>query len=205
MFTGLIEACGAICGIEPSGPGIRLTIAAIRFFDSLAIGDSVSIDGCCLTMVSRDHDRASFEAGPETLQRTNLRRLTIGSQVNLERATSVGSPLGGHLVTGHIDAVGIVTERVDSGDWSDVWFRVPRSLTRQMACKGSVAVDGVSLTLVNVRDDQFSVALIPHTLSMTTLGRLRDGDEVNVESDILAKYVERQLINSGVIRREGSN
>ena len=201
MFTGLIEACGDVVGIEPSGPGKRLTIAAAKFFDKLSIGASVAINGCCLTLVARDRNRASFEAGEETLRRTNLGRLAIGTPVNLERATSAGSPLGGHLVTGHIDAVGCLSRRTDSGDWSEAWIKVPEYLTRQMAGKGSVAVDGVSLTLVDVRDDTFSVALIPHTMSATTLGRLKLGDQVNVETDILAKYVERQLVVAGVIRK----
>ena len=205
MFTGLIEACGTICGIEPCGPGKRLTIAATRFFDRLSTGDSVAINGCCLTLVAGDRERASFEAGEETLRRTSLGQLAIGTTVNLERATCAGSPLGGHLVTGHIDGVGALSQRIESGAWADAWITVPEKLTRQMACKGSVAVDGVSLTLVDVRDNKFSVALIPHTMSVTTLGRLKIGDLVNVETDILAKYVERQLVTAGVIRPSGPN
>jgi riboflavin synthase len=127
------------------------------------------------------------------LQRTNLGELRAASSINLERSLRVGDRLGGHYVTGHIDALGALDERIDSGDWSTFWFRVPRALTRQMASKGSVAVDGVSLTLVEVEDERFSVALIPHTLAVTTLGKLQPGDRVNIETDVLAKYVERQI------------
>lgn len=135
----------------------------------------------------------SFDAGEETLSRTNLGELEQGSGVNLETSLKLGDDLGGHLVTGHIDAVGMVDERKDDAEWSKIWFRVPAVLTRQMASKGSVAVDGVSLTLVDVDQERFSVALIPHTLKVTTLGLRRVGDRVNIETDILAKYVERQL------------
>jgi riboflavin synthase len=135
----------------------------------------------------------TFEAGDETLSRTNLGRLATGSRVNLERSLQVGDRLGGHLVAGHVDAQGTLLKRRDERDWSSMVFRVPQRLMRQMASKGSVAVDGVSLTLVIVESDHFSVALIPHTLKQTTLGELAIGDAVNIETDLLAKYVERQL------------
>lgn len=199
MFTGLIEARGTVCGIEPTGPGKRLTISAAGFFAAMAIGESVAISGCCLTIVACDADRASFDAGQESLGRTTLGRLAVGGHVNLERATAAGRPLGGHIVTGHVDGVGTVVRRIDSGEWSDVWIRVPAELARQMASKGSVAVNGVSLTLVDVRAEQFSVALIPHTLATTTLERVNVGDDVNIETDILAKYVQRQLAAAGLI------
>jgi riboflavin synthase len=157
------------------------------------IGDSIAINGCCLTVVARDGDVLAFEAGSETLSRTNLGRLAIGSRVNLERSLKVGDRLGGHFVSGHVDALGTLERRVAEGPWAFLWFRVPEMLTRQMASKGSIAVDGVSLTLVDVTANSFSVALIPHTLSVTTLGRLQPGDAVNIETDLLAKYVERQL------------
>ena len=135
----------------------------------------------------------AFEAGPETLSRTNLGELSPGDRVNLETSLKVGDALGGHLVTGHIDAVGTIDARTDDAEWSTMWFRVPRDLTRQMASKGSVAVDGVSLTLVDVEDDRFSVALIPHTLARHHARPPPAGDRVNLETDILAKYVQRQL------------
>ena len=134
-----------------------------------------------------------FEAGPETLQKTTLGQLAEGDRVNLETSLKLGDTLGGHLVSGHVDGVGSVDERHDDDEWSTFWIRVPGELTRQMASKGSVAVDGVSLTLVEVEDERFSVALIPHTLAVTTLGFRKPGDPVNLETDLLAKYVERQL------------
>ena len=135
----------------------------------------------------------SFQAGEETLSRTNLGELAPGDVVNLEQSLRAGDPIGGHYVTGHIDAVGTVDARHDDADWCTMWFRAPAAQLAQMASKGSVAVDGVSLTLVDVEDDRFSVALIPHTLSLTTLGRRKVGDRVNIETDVLAKYVQRQL------------
>jgi riboflavin synthase len=162
-------------------------------FAGAAVGDSIAINGCCLTVVGVEHGQLSFDAGPETLQRTNLGELLPGSPVNLEPSLHLGASLGGHLVTGHIDGVGTVARRIDDADWSTLWFGAPESLMRQMASKGSVAVDGVSLTLVDVEADQFSVALIPHTLKVTTLGTRSPGDRVNLETDVLAKYVERQL------------
>jgi len=193
MFTGLVEQLGTIDDVRPEGPGVRLLVRAPQMAKRTGIGDSIAINGCCLTVVANDGQALAFEAGSETLSRTNLGHLAKGSQVNLERSLQVGDRLGGHFVTGHIDAIGTLDERRDEGQWSLVWFRVPSRLTRQMASKGSIAVDGVSLTLVDVEDERFSVALIPHTLSVTTLGRLKIGDAVNIETDLLAKYVERQV------------
>lgn len=193
MFTGLVETLGMVTRLEPIGPGVRLNVRSSVVADGTQIGDSVAINGCCLTVVAIRGDEMSFEAGSETLSRTNLGKLIVGSDVNLERSLKVGDRLGGHYVTGHIDAVGALDARRKEGDWSFLWFRVPRELTRQMASKGSIAVDGVSLTLVDVEDERFSVALIPHTLAATTLGKLAVGDAVNVETDVLAKYVARQM------------
>lgn len=193
MFAGIVEELGRIDEVRPAEPGCRLIVDVRTVADGTRLGDSVSINGCCLTVVRIDGTRLEFDAGPETLQRTNLGDLVAGSQVNLERSLSIGDRLGGHFVTGHIDAVGSVVERIDDNDWSTFWFRVPQRLTRQMASKGSVAVDGISLTLVDVAEDRFSVALIPHTLQVTTLGRKNHGDAVNIETDLLAKYVQRQL------------
>lgn len=193
VFTGLVQSLARVEALTPEGPGVRLVIHDEGIAARAAIGDSVAINGCCLTVVQLNAGDLSFEAGPETLQRTNLGRLLPGSYVNLESSLRLGDSLGGHLVTGHIDAVGRLEERSDDGPWCTLWFAVPRELTRQMASKGSITVDGVSLTLVEVTSDRFSVALIPHTLSATTLGSLQVGDEVNLETDVLAKYVERQL------------
>jgi riboflavin synthase len=197
MFTGLVEALGTIDDVLRQGPGVRLMVSAAEIAADAAIGDSIAINGCCLTVVAREGDRLEFEAGSETLGRTNLGRLAKGSPINLERSLRVGDRLGGHFVSGHIDALATLEQRRDEGPWSFLWFRVPAGLTRQMASKGSVAVDGVSLTLVDVEAERFSVALIPHTLSVTTLGRLQVGDFVNIETDLLAKYVQQQLRPEG--------
>lgn len=167
------------------------------------VGASIANNGCCLTVVEVDGDLLSFQAGEETLSRTNLGQLQPGDRLNLETSLRMGEEIGGHLVTGHIDGLATVDERIDNAEWSTIWFRVPPHLTRQMASKGSVAVDGVSLTLVDVEEERFSVALIPHTLSVTTLGLRKVGDTVNIETDVLAKYVERQLEGSG-FRGQGS-
>jgi riboflavin synthase len=193
VFTGLVQSLGIVQQLAAEGPGMRLTVADAAMADEARIGDSIAINGCCLTAVDVRQGAVAFEAGPETLQRTNLGQLKQGDRVNLEASLSVGDPLGGHLVTGHIDGVGALAAREDQADWSTMWFRMPRELARQMASKGSVAVDGVSLTLVAVEAERFSVALIPHTMKVTTLGLRRVGDAVNLETDVLAKYVERQL------------
>jgi riboflavin synthase len=193
MFTGLIEALATVVELQPEPPGMRLTIEVPPSIDDAKIGDSITLNGCCLTVVAASANRRSFQAGEETLRRTNLGRLRLGSRLNIERSLRAGDRLGGHFVTGHIDGLGTLDTRTDEGDWSAFWFRAPKELTRQMASKGSIAVDGVSLTLVDVDPDRFSVALIPHTLSATTLGSLKPGDTVNLETDVLAKYVERQL------------
>ena len=193
MFTGLVQSLAEVRALTPEGPGVRLVVRDKAIADGSKLGDSIAINGCCLTVVGIDGQDLAFDAGPETLQRTNLCRLMSGDHVNLETSIRLGASLGGHLVTGHIDAMGRLDHRDDEGQWCTMWFSVPEPLTRQMASKGSVAVDGVSLTLVDVEAERFSVALIPHTLEATTLGRLVVGDAVNIETDVLAKYVERQL------------
>jgi riboflavin synthase len=193
MFAGIVEELGRVVHVQELPPGRRLVVAGRHVSQDARIGDSISINGCCLTLVQRQADHLAFDAGPETLQRTNLRELEPGSPVNLERSLQLSGRLGGHFVTGHVDAIGWVNERHDDRDWSTFWFRCPAELTREMVSKGSVAVDGVSLTLVEVRDATFSVALIPHTLEVTTLGLKSPGSTVNLETDLLAKYVRRQL------------
>lgn len=193
MFAGLIEAHVEVVQIENQPEGIRLTVQRPQFFDDVQIGDSIAIQGCCLTVVDLTAQLLGFQAGRETLSRTNLGKLTPGHRVNIERSLRLGDRIGGHLVTGHVDGLGIVVERHDRADWSDVVFDAPVELLVQMASKGSITVDGVSLTLVQVSQTQFSVALIPHTLSATTLGSLQVGDRVHLETDVLAKYVQRQL------------
>jgi riboflavin synthase len=193
VFTGLVQSLAEVRALMPEGPGMRLVVRDQPIAARSNLGDSIAINGCCLTVVGIDGADLAFEAGPETLQRTNLGRLKPGDRVNLETSLRMGNSVGGHLVTGHIDAVGRLDRRDDDGQWRTLWFSVPETLTRQMASKGSVAVDGVSLTLVDVESNRFSVALIPQTLEATTLGRLGVGDAVNIETDVLAKYVERQV------------
>lgn len=193
MFTGLVEELGTVQMVKAVGPGLRLSVKAAVVGKDAALGDSIAVNGCCLTVVKKERGLLTFDAGEETLNRTNFSRLEKGSRVNLERSLAMGERLGGHLVTGHIDSTGTLIKRRDEGEWSSLTIRVPSRTARQMASKGSVAVDGVSLTLVSVDGDRFSVAIIPHTLKNTTLGDMRVGDVVNIETDLLAKYVERQL------------
>jgi riboflavin synthase len=198
VFTGLVESLAAVAEIVLEPPGVRLVIHEPRVVKEAAIGDSIALNGCCLTVVAVDGERLEFQAGEETLSRTNLGELKAGSMVNLERSLKLGDEVGGHLVTGHVDGVGHVDRRIDDADWCTMWFRFPPALSGQIASKGSIAVDGVSLTLVDVEAERFSVALIPHTLTVTTLGRRQIGDRVNLETDILAKYVERQIAQMGI-------
>ncbi|MCA9231677.1 MAG: riboflavin synthase [Planctomycetales bacterium] len=193
MFTGLVQHMARVREIVPQDPGVRLVIEDPLAAPSASVGDSIAINGCCLTVVAVNENCLAFEAGPETMQRTSFGQLSAGDSVNIETSLRVGDELGGHLVTGHVDALGTVAQREDEAEWSTFWISVPRELSRQLASKGSIAVDGVSLTLVDVEDDRFSVALIPHTLHVTTLGSKTVGDHVNLETDVLAKYVERQL------------
>lgn len=201
MFTGLVEGLGSVVSVESNGPGVDLTIIpneALTDRESTRLGDSVAINGCCLTVVRIDENpqtRWVFQAGTETLSRTNLGELIPGTQVNLERSVRPTDRLGGHFVQGHIDGTGQVDAIESEGEWINMWFRVPPRLTGQMVSKGSITVDGISLTLVNVEAERFSVALIPHTLQVTTLGSRQPGDTVNIETDILGKYMEKMLQN----------
>ena len=191
MFTGLVEAKGTVVEIIEGPEIVRLVVEDALIASDTGIADSVAINGCCLTVVEKVGDRLSFEAMPETMQRTNLGELHVGSPVNMERALAVGARLGGHFVSGHIDDCGVLERREDYADWSRLYFKIPQSIGKQMASKGSIAIDGVSLTIVDSELEMFSVALIPFTLDVTTLGSLKVGSRVNLETDILAKYVER--------------
>ncbi len=197
MFTGLVEGLGTIAEIIPEGPGTRLIVVPPPpLLAGTSIGDSVAVNGCCLTVVAVHNGRWSFQAGPETLSRTNLGVLRPGDRVNLERSLPANARIGGHFVQGHIDGCGTVDRILREGEWVTIWICVAAQLARQMVSKGSVAVDGVSLTIVDVEAERFSVALIPHTLQVTTLGIRREQDLVNVETDILAKYVEKLLASN---------
>jgi riboflavin synthase len=193
MFSGIVEALGRVTEIISEPPGARLIVEDEKVAGDTDVADSISVNGCCLTVVEKQGHRMGFQAGPETLARTNLGDLKEGSSVNLERALAVGHRLGGHFVSGHIDGQGELIQIDDDGEWSTHWFGVSEELAAHMASKGSVAVDGVSLTLVDCLKDRFSVALIPYTLQVTTLGQHQVGDKVNIETDILAKYVQRLL------------
>ncbi len=193
MFTGLIEACGEVTAIEQQDHGIRLTVTAAEAMvdGTTEIGDSVAINGCCLTVIEMAGQSWSFEAGEETLSKTNLGDFVVGSPVNLERALPASGRLGGHFVQGHVDGVGEVAEINTDGEWTDMHFRLPTELSQQLVPKGSIAVDGISLTVVSVHAACFNVALIPHTLAVTTLGKREISDRVNIETDILGKYVRQ--------------
>jgi riboflavin synthase len=193
VFTGIVREVGLVVAVDGGGDGVRLVVEAPATAAGTAVGDSVSVDGCCLTAVEVGGGRLAFDAVPETLARTALARLVAGAAVNVEPALRAGEPLGGHYVQGHVDGVGSVRAAEAEGDGRRVWFDVPPDLLRHVVEKGSIAVDGTSLTVAAVDADGFAVALVPHTLSATTLGRLAPGDAVNVETDVLAKYVERLL------------
>jgi riboflavin synthase len=195
MFTGLVQYLAKVRTVRPESPGQRLVIDCPQLAQDARLGDSIAINGCCLTVVANADGCLDFEAGPETLARTNLVELAAGKAVNLEPSLRVGDRLGGHFVTGHVEGIGTLDERHDQSDWSTFWFRFPRDLRRYLVSKGSVAVDGVSLTVVDVEPDRFSVALIPHTLENTTLGQLRQGGRVNLETDLLAKYAQKQAVS----------
>ena len=193
MFTGLVESMGKVASLQAEGEGCWLVIDASMFGNDIALGESIAINGVCLTVVENKPGRAAFQLAPETLRKSNLGKLTSGSQVNLERALRMGDRLGGHWVQGHVDGVGSLLKREKDGDWEKLIFQIPITLSRYLVAKGSITINGVSLTVVDASSDTFSVALIPHTLAITNLGLLRDGDTVNLEVDILAKYVERLI------------
>jgi riboflavin synthase len=194
MFTGLVESLGTVARLDLIGAGRRLFVTD-PMAPQLTLGESVAINGACLTVVEVDAQSStfSFEVGPETLLKTNLGELQPGDRVNLERSLQVGARLGGHFVQGHVDAVGRIISRTRNGDWEDLRFSCPAEMTRLMVPKGSIAVDGISLTLVDVTPDGFSVMLIPHTQAVTTLGLKKAGDAVNLEADMLAKHVAKLL------------
>jgi riboflavin synthase len=189
VFTGIVREVGTVAAFD----GSRLVVTAPETEADVAVGDSVSVAGVCLTVVPGDEGGVAFDVVPETLSRTALGDLQAGDSVNLEPSLRVGDPLGGHVVQGHVDAVGRVRSITPEGESRRVWFEAPEAIVRYCLEKGSIAVDGVSLTVAALDDDGFEVALIPHTLTVTTLGGLGPGDEVNLEADVLAKVVERLM------------
>lgn len=202
MFTGLVEALGIVAAVKAeSGGGLLFVIevppAWTGTLGAGTLGESVAINGCCLTAIALEGNRWSFQAGTETLSKTNLGELQPGNRVNLERALPANGRLGGHFVQGHVDGTGTVAGIERDGDWTTMWFQAPEPLLPQMVPKGSIAIDGVSLTVVEIVEDRFSVALIPHTLAVTTLGEFQEGRRINLETDILGKYVQR-LMQPGI-------
>jgi riboflavin synthase len=191
VFTGIVRERGRVVSIDGGAEGVRLCVAAPQAAAKAAIGDSVAISGVCLTVVSVAEDEVAFDAVAETLRRSSLGRLRAGDDVNVEPALRAGEPLGGHYVQGHVDAVGRVRSVEPEGDGLLVSFDAPAEVARYCVEKGSITVEGVSLTITEVDEQGFAVALVPHTLAETTLGAIHVGDEVNLEADVLAKYVER--------------
>ena len=193
MFTGIVEEMGAVASIEPTLAGTRLTVLASTVLGDLKVGDSISVSGTCLTVVAKNEQSFAVEVSPETLSITTLGRLTGGAPVNLERAMKLNERIGGHLVAGHVDAVGRIRSRRQEGNAAVFVIEAPHEVLRYCVHKGSVTVDGISLTINDVTDHSFSVAIIPHTAAVTTLGLKQVEDEVNLESDLIGKFVERLL------------
>ncbi|HWS46721.1 MAG TPA: riboflavin synthase [Acidimicrobiia bacterium] len=194
MFTGIVEELGRVVAITPNAGGARIEIAASTVLDDATIGASIAVNGCCLTVIELGEGSWSADAVTETMARTNLGDLRPGDPVDLERPVRLADRLGGHLVQGHVDATGVVRARHPEADGSVVVrFDAPPEVLRYVVHKGSMTVDGVSLTVAAVFDDGFAVAVIPHTLAVTTLGARAAGDRVNLEVDLVAKYVERLL------------
>jgi riboflavin synthase len=193
MFTGIVEELGTVDAVERQSDAVRLTLRARSVLEDAALGDSISVNGCCLTVAERTETTWTADVMAESLAKTGLGSLAVGDRVNLERAVTAGSRLGGHLVQGHVDAVGHVVRRDPGDHWDVVTISMPRDLAPYLVDKGSITVDGVSLTVVEAGHDQFTVSLIPETLRRTTLGFRSAGDAVNLEVDVIGKYVARQL------------
>jgi riboflavin synthase len=193
MFTGIVEELGSVEAVEPQGDALRLSIRAATVLDDVRLGDSISVNGCCLTVAAVDGPVWTADVMQETLDKTSLLGAAAGDRVNLERAVTPGTRLGGHIVQGHVDGVGTVVRRSPSEHWELVEFSLPPGLSRYLVDKGSITVDGVSLTVVEAGTETFTVGLIPETLTRTTLGLRGPGDRVNLEVDVIAKYVERLL------------
>lgn len=198
MFTGLVEEMGTIERVEPRTEGRRFQVRAAAVLAGARVGDSVSVNGCCLTMIELGAPGFVVEAVPETLKRTTLGDLEAGHKVNLEAALRLDQRLGGHLVQGHVDGVGEVVSSVPEGEGRRVTVQVPAALARFVAEKGSIALDGVSLTIAAARGRRCEVALIPHTLAVTTAGAWAAGGRVNIEVDLLARYVARLMDEAGI-------
>ena len=193
MFTGIIEEMGTVKALRREAGAARLSLSAATVLDGTALGDSICVNGVCLTVVEIGKNEFSADVAVETLRVTNLGELKTGARVNLERALQLSARIGGHLVSGHVDAVGRIREKRDEGNGWRIFFDAPETVIRYIIKKGSIAIDGISLTVADVDRAGFSIAMIPHTAKLTTLGFKAAGDSVNLESDIIGKYVERLL------------
>jgi riboflavin synthase alpha subunit len=191
VFTGIVRERGRLVSRSGDAQGVELEVEAPETAAATAVGDSIALDGCCLTATQVSDGRIAFHAVPETIRRSTLAHLEPGDELNVEPALRAGEPLGGHYVQGHVDAVGRITNAEPEGDGLRLSIEAPPELLRYCVEKGSIAVHGVSLTIAGLDGGTFDVALVPHTLAATTLGRVRPGDDVNLEADVLAKYVER--------------
>ncbi|HNA98345.1 MAG TPA: riboflavin synthase [Marmoricola sp.] len=194
MFTGIVEELGSVLAIDDLADSVRMTISGPVVCQGTRSGDSIAVNGCCLTVVGDPEDSFSVDVMQESLDRTSLSGMQVGDRVNLERAVTPSTRLGGHIVQGHVDATGKILERVPSENWEVVRISVPDGISRYLVPKGSITVDGVSLTLVEVNATDFTISLIPETLSRTTLGFKQVGDLVNLEVDVIAKYVEKLVV-----------
>ena len=193
MFTGIVEELGSVESLEDQGDAIRLTVRGPLVTSDAGLGDSISVNGCCLTVATADGETFTADVMHETLAKTSLGVLEPGTRVNLERAVTPTTRLGGHIVQGHVDGTGAVVRRTPSAHWELVEISLPSELERYLVEKGSITVDGISLTLVDVGAESFTVSLIPETLARTTLGFKQPGDVVNLEVDVIAKYVEKMV------------
>ena len=191
MFTGIVEELGEIAEIRPGEDSARIRVRGPLVTSDARHGDSIAVNGVCLTVVEAADGHFTADVIAETLRRSGLGSLAAGSRVNLERSVPAGGRLSGHIVQGHVDGTARVLAREPGDTWVDIWFELPPALAGYVAEKGAIAIDGISLTVVNVTDDRFSVSLIPTTLDLTTLGTANPGDVVNLEADVVAKYVER--------------
>jgi riboflavin synthase len=191
MFTGIIEEMGTVKALRREAGAARLSLSAATVLDGTALGDSICVNGVCLTVVEMGRSGFSADVAVETLRVTNLGELKAGARVNLERALQLSARIGGHLVSGHVDAVGRLREKRDEGNGWRIFFDAPETVLRYVIKKGSIAIDGISLTVADLDRAGFSVAMIPHTARLTTLGFKTAGDSVNLEADIIGKYVER--------------
>ena len=198
MFTGIVEELGTIAAIEDQGDALRLTVTAETVLDGVALGDSIAVNGCCLTVATLGEGTWTADVMQETLDKTSLYGARPGDRVNLERAVTPQTRLGGHIVQGHVDGVGEILRRTPSEHWEVVEVSLPAYLARYLVDKGSITVDGVSLTVVTAGESSFTVSLIPETLARTTLGLRQVGERVNLEADVLAKHVEK-LLQAGAI------